>query len=451
MFLYINIINAYDLTDKDLSIVKKITVALEKSIKKKWENYRSKIITQLELYRLKKFSNNDKLYSIVGWVIDSLKKWKVQMINSFEGWKLYKTPWGSFFIAELNGTFHEMGRQYGMLLKKELHDFYKESVIDFLIWEKKITYEELVIYWKNNYNELPQIFRDYLDWMSETSGLDKDKTYIMSANLVSIVYADLWCSSLSAWWDYTTDWKTVTWRNLDLPGEALKQFSKYFNIVIWNPVNHPASVAHIDFVGGLFYQTAINNKGIFLELQNWENADTSSFTGRINTNNILLESLFRNTTSNEVDKWFNTVLPEVGLIMNGSFPDHTTIYEWSTFRVAPRTASGLVSASNDFIDPSWKDYKINFFDKSNEWIWYTVTRRENLLNLGEANKWKITPQKMMEIFDKTIPNSWASFPEDWQIKTIYSIVVQPSELKIWLKVNKYSAWEEIDLIKYFNK
>jgi hypothetical protein len=153
---------------------------------------------------------------------------------------------------------------------------------------------------------------------------------------------------------------------LDLPGEALRRFSKYFNIVIWNPVNYPTSVAHIDFVGGLFYQTAINNKGIFLELQNGENADTLGYNDRINTNNLLLESLFRNTTSDEVDKWFKTILPEVGLIMNGSFPDHATIYEWSTFRVAPRTASGLVSASNDFIDPSWKDYKINFFDKSNE-------------------------------------------------------------------------------------
>lgn len=34
-------------------------------------------------------------------------------------------------------------------------------------------------------------------------------------------------------------------------------------------------------------------------------------------------------------------------------------------------------------------------------------------------------------------------------KTIYSVVVQPAELKLWLMVRGYSGWEEIDLKKNF--
>ncbi len=371
-----------------------------------------------------------------------------QPLDSFEGGSLYKSPSGSFYIAELHGTFHQMGRQYGLLLKQQIGEFYQESVVDFLIGEQGITYDELVAAGRLYYNDFSQMFRDYLDGMAETNGLTPDQTYILSEALLNIAFSG--CSSLSAWGDYTPDHHTVTGRNLDLPFENLRRFSKYMSIVVWNPTDYPASVANIDYIGGLFYQTSINNKGIFLELQNGENSDTLHPSGRENANNLLLESLFRNIRSEEVDRWFNTTLPDCGLIMNGSFPTHATIYEWSTFRCAARNSEGLISATNDYIDPSWHNYPIVFFDTTTEGIGYTCTRRMNLIKLGEKYKGEITPQKMMQIFDQTIPEGGATFPEGGLVKTIYSVVAQPSELKIWLKVREYSGWEEIDLKNYFN-
>jgi len=370
-----------------------------------------------------------------------------QPVDPFEGGKLYQSPSGSFYIAELHGTFHQMGRQYGLLLKQQIGEFYQESVVDFLIGEQGISYDELVVAGRLYYNDFSQMFRDYLDGMAETNGLTPDQTYILSEALLNIAFSG--CSSLSAWGDYTPDGYTVTGRNLDLPFENLRRFSKYMSIVVWNPSDYPASVANIDYIGGLFYQTSINSKGIFLELQNGENCDTLHPSGRENANNLLLESLFRNIRSEEVDRWFNTILPDAGLIMNGSFPTHATIYEWATFRCAARNSEGLISATNDFIDPSWHNYPIVFFDTTTEGIGYTCTRRMNLMTLGEKYKGEITPQKMMQIFDQTIPEGGATFPEGGLIKTIYSVVAQPSELKIWLKVREYSGWEEIDLKNYF--
>jgi hypothetical protein len=322
-------------------------------------------------------------------------------VNTFEGGKLFKSPSGSFYIAQLKGTFHQMGRQYGLLLKQPLGDFYKEAIVDFLIGEKGIKYEDLVTSGRNYYNAFPQIFKDYLDGIAETSGLTSDQTYIMSASFLMIYSTG--CSSLSAWGDYTSDHSVVAGRNLDLVSANLRLFSKYFHIVVWNPTGYPASVANIDFIGSVFYQTSFNNKGIFLELQNGQASDTTTVMARENTNNILLESLFSNISSDEVDRWFNTTLPQAGLIMNASFPDHATIYEWATYRVVLRQAQGLISASNDFIDPSWHNYPIIFSDSTNQGIGYTYTRRTNLIKLGELNKGNITPQKMMEIFDLTIP------------------------------------------------
>jgi len=369
--------------------------------------------------------------------------------DDHEGGRLSTSPSGSFYVAELSGTFHQMGRQYGLLLGHQLAEFYQVSVADFLVGEIGVPPDDLAAAGSAYYGELPQIFKDYLDGMAETSGLTVEQTHIMAGSLPALLEGG-GCSSISAWGDYTTDGKVLTGRNLDLPTENLRRFSRYMHVVVWNPTGYPASVASVDYIGGVFYQTAINSRGIFLELQNGENADTSLVEGRQNSNNILLESLFLNALDTEVDKWFETHLPECGLIMNGSFPDHATIYEWATFRVAPRNADGLLSASNDFIDPSWTSPPINFFDESNEGIGYTCTRRNNLLALGEAGKGGIDPPKMMEIMDTTLPDGGATFPEGGLIKTLYSVVAQPSERKIWLKVRGYSGWEEIDLNGYFH-
>jgi len=48
-----------------------------------------------------------------------------------------------------------------------------------------------------------------------------------------------------------------------------------------------------------------------------------------------------------------------------------------------------------------------------------------------------------------LPSVGATFPEEGVLRTIYSVVVKPDELKMWLNVREYSGWEEIDLKPYF--
>jgi len=372
----------------------------------------------------------------------------VQGLDPLEGGVLHTSPSGAFRIAELHGTFHQMGRQYGLLLQEPIQAFYHEAVTEFLIGEKGIPIEDLVGSARARYDEFPPLFRDFLDGAAETNGIGKDSTYVLSCAL-PMIFAGGGCSSLSAWGGHTPDGSAVTGRNLDLPSEALRRFAKAFHVTVWNPIGFPASVASIDLLGGLFYQTAINSKGIFLELQNGQASDPQVPPGRENTNDALLMSLFLHTTPVEVDRWFHTNLPQAGLIMNATFPDHATIYEWATFRVAARSAEGLISATNDFIDPAWQGYPVTFFDTATEGLGYTVTRRTNLLALGEAAPGGIGPERMMEIFDTSIPEGGATFPEGGPVKTIYSVVAKPAELTIWLKVREVSDWEEIDLRPFF--
>jgi hypothetical protein len=73
-------------------------------------------------------------------------------IGSYEGGMLYQSPLCAFYIAELNGTFYEMGRQYGYLLKDEINDFYQTAYVDFLMGQRGEAYEDLAAFGQAYYS-----------------------------------------------------------------------------------------------------------------------------------------------------------------------------------------------------------------------------------------------------------------------------------------------------------
>ncbi|MCX5797588.1 MAG: C45 family autoproteolytic acyltransferase/hydrolase [Elusimicrobia bacterium] len=357
------------------------------------------------------------------------------------------SPRGKFYIAELHGNFRQMGRQYGNLLGEQIQAFYREVYDEGILKMPKANFAELAQSGEAYYASMPQMFKEFVDGVAETNGLNAEKTRIQTATVLILAMSG--CSSLSAWGDYTGGGPLVVGRNLDLASKSLGKYAKYWNVLIWNPEGYGHSVAHIDYVGGLFYQTAFNSKGIFLELQNGQASDKETPKDRENTNHALLASLFSASSMADMENFFQTTRPQAGLIMNASSPEKSVIYEWATFRTVRREGPGLISASNDFLDPSWKEYKVPYFNKKNEGVGQTYTRRTNLLDLGRKSKGKMTPQAMMRIFDTPIPQGGATFPDDGVVRSIYQVVAVPAELKMWLKVRGYSEWEEIDLKKYF--
>src|SRR3989339_594104 len=369
-------------------------------------------------------------------------------IASYENAKLYLSANQKFYIAELHGSFRLMGQQYGSMMKEQIKKFYDDAVSNYLMKEKKIKYDLIKSAGNGYYNTLPQMYKDFVDGIGETNGLNKEQTNIVAA--LPILLAMSGCSSLSAWGEYTGGGPLVVGRNWDLPTH-MTRFSKYLTVVVFNPDGSGNSIANIDFAGSFFYQTAMNNKGIFLELQNGQGSDTTICGDRSNANHALFNFLLNSSSIQEIDALFKSTLPGGGIIMNASSPSETYIYEWGTSRLARRNGKGLISASNDFIDPSWAKNKMPVYNQTNEGIGKTYTRRTNLLARGAENKGKITPDVMKKIFDTTIPNNGATFPDDGLLRTVYQVVAVPTQQKIWLKARGYSDWEEIDLTKYFSK
>ena len=252
---------------------------------------------------------------------------------------------------------------------------------------------------------------------------------------------------MDAWDSYSKDGTVVVGRNWDTRRGVFDGYSKYLTIVVYNPVG-ANSVAEINYVGCLGFQSGMNNAGIFLDLQNGQLSDPEIYAERTPGAFLLFDFLLNSTTLNQVDTLLKTTQPNMGLIINGANATTATVYEWSTYETKTRTATdGLISSSNHFLNSSWANLPIVADGVSGA---FTKERQINLMNLGELNKGSIDATKMMEIFDTTIPNGGATFPDDSIYETYYQIVAVPSELTLWLKAPGYSGWEKIALTPLLN-
>lgn len=369
-----------------------------------------------------------------------------KFVAAFEGGKLFMA--GHIPLVELRGTFRQMGRQYGHLLSHKMKKLYHEGFELYLAGKKGAKRKDVLDMAETMFNSNPRYIREFYAGMAETSGLTLEEHKIVSGVVMGYIVS-AGCSGLGVWGDYTENGKLVFGRNWDLPAKDLVSLAPYFNVVVFNPVGTSNSVADFSYAGMVFFQTSINDGGIFLELQNGQMCDPKTFERY--TNSQLLSLMFDYSTLASVRAGLESIRSGSGIIMNVADADAAYSYEMATFDTKCRQddAAGFIANSNHYIDPSWKGMP-EF--KTGEKYGCTLERRCNLFDRAKQWRGGFTPAKMMELFDTTIPNGGPTFPETGSLRTIYQVVVSPGELKVWLKLRGFSKkWQEIDLIPHFVK
>lgn len=372
---------------------------------------------------------------------------KTVLISEFEGGKLYKA--GALNIPVMKGSFFEMGRQYGGLLKKELNEFYDLAVTKTLIGKKLATYKELLDMSKSALESNPTYVKEWVRGMSQTSGLGLEKQIIVSEALGAIIMRPGGaCSGLVAWKDYTRGGSTVAGRNWDLGTFVLVPYQKFLTVNVFNPTGFGNGVADINYIGSIMWQSGMNSKGVFYDLQNGGMSDPYSAKNRLNSNSALMSMLLDSSTIEQADAFFNATRAQGGLIINVADAKKGYCYEWGTsdYRRRVDDEKGFLAASNDYIDPTWTVTRELPGGKASG---FTKERRINLASMAKKNKGRIDANKMMEIFDKTIPEGGPSFYKASGLKTYYTIVAVPKDLKMWLNVRNLQGWTEINLKPLF--
>jgi len=366
--------------------------------------------------------------------------------------KLYKA--GKINVVVLEGTYEEMGRQYGALLKDELNANY-QGIIEALKKIPGITFEEIQESGNMIYGTSPEKYQKIINGLAETSGLGLKKAkflfsqedYVFKGLLAMVkgenISGSSHCSGIAAWGDYTGGKALVFGRNYDL-GPVNHEYAA---LIVYNPIDGSLPTASFTYAGSVYVTSGMNRNGLFLELNNGSTSDKGDFTGlRTLAPVSLFNFLEQSKNLSELDTFFNTVLPDLSYIINAADKDYSYSYEWPTTGAKKRNPDkkGLMVATNIFFDPSWgkQNYDVA---KDPDFI---VKRRDNLVSLAEKYKGKLDPEKMMEVIAVPLEKGGAFRAPNL---TSYQLVAEPESLKMWLRIPEYQDWVEVDLAQFFNK
>lgn len=366
---------------------------------------------------------------------------EIKKVSEYEGGKFMKV--GNLNVVVLRGSYEEMGRQQGKLLKKELQELYQVAILDTYVKEVGMRIEDINAAAKKIFALYPKRFQDIIYGMSKTSGLSLEQLIALDQIYVlpKLSGTDVHCSAIAAWADYTAGKALVFGRNFDYP-EYFKKFNPYLTVIVYHPDDgEPTAV--IGYPGGVSAMHGINKQGLFVALN-----DGTTSGGKNTVDNrivpLLFPAAFLFDSSNiaQLDAAINTIRCSVAMIINVADTDSAFAYECSTDNTIKRLQDkpGLLVETNNFLAPAWKMEPV----EGGEWL--SFTRYKNLIGLADKYKGKFNAGLMMEVLDTPIDKGGATRRE-WAVQ---QIVVVPAELKVWIKALGRAGWQELDLKDLFN-
>jgi len=357
--------------------------------------------------------------------------------------KVYKK--GKINILELSGNYRQMGREYGRLFKDNLKAFYDVIINEHFIKELDLTYELIKEITGVLHNLYPKRFKEIFSGMAETSGMDLEKIIILDHAFVIhfVIEEDVTgCSAIACWKEYTGGGPLVFGRNFDYP-ELYKKFGDFVTLLVIKPDDGSIPTASFGHTGQISVNTAMNRSGIFLA--NNEAVASGGTTFRPDISHALMNELaflLDCSDMNSFDAAIRKTQSNGPVIANMADKEAAYSYEWPPFGVRCRKADrdGLLVSTNHYIDPSW-GIPEPISDVSER----TLTRRKNLLKLGEKYKGNFNREIMKNILDMPIAEGGATHLD----KTIYQVVAVPEDLTLDIKIPDFQDWVKVDLKAYF--
>jgi hypothetical protein len=372
-------------------------------------------------------------------------------VSSFEGGTLYKTKDGKYDVLDLHGTYREMGRQYGYLMKDEMQAMYNETKADLVrrgMSEPKQFSESNKIY-----QIYPQRFKEIIIGMSETSGLTLDEQIAYNGAIGNLFNAFFFqatpgdpaigCSGSAFWSDYSKDGKLYFGRNWDASQDLMAPYVKYLTLAVYHPEGGGNTVANLEFAGAVYTETAMNDKGIFIELNNGGQSDPKSYPERLVAVAALLEFAFDYSTIPEIESSFETTRASDAYLVQVADSSSAYSFEWATFGVHKRSenVSGLLVAYNSFVPPYPENWAVNPEPTLD-------VRRANLLALANSPEYKgrMDVEKYKEFLSVRIEDGGALTSG-----TNFQVIAVPADSLMWIRGIGYSDWSEVDLKPLFEQ
>ena len=371
--------------------------------------------------------------------LSGLNKPALQPVSAFENGQRYKA--GPYDVVVLSGSYREMGRQYGNLMKDELRSVY--NIVTGNTAKQGATIEQVREMAKQATVLQPKRMKEIYAGIAETSGLTEEDVQVLYYGAVFYLYGPPACSFLATWGDYTADESVVVSRNWDLP-DAVSVFDPYYVLVVYKPTDGSNGVATFG-PAGMRPETLMNSAGLFVA----DNNGAASGGSLIYDNRPdLISEFFRfmldYSTTKELDAAIQTTRPNLAWIVNAAGPDMAYSYEETVYDVKRREGAGMIAATNHFIDPSW--HLAGTPDANSQ------TRYSNLLNQAGQSKGSIDAATMMQIRNVLLQNGGATFLhydlDGNKYSTDHQVVFVPKTRTLHMKVVDRD-WQKVDLKTLF--
>jgi hypothetical protein len=391
---------------------------------------------------------------------------------------------GNISVIRLEGTYREMGRQYGRLMGKDIAKMYDTVVASigqpgFIIG---ITSEsQLVNYSMGQYRYYPQQYREIVEGISESSGVPVSHIVVIDQLVPDyITYAKMeltpeqikaiisgnqdpilgntsaspgtdHCSSITVWGNYTGGGPLVMGRNFDF-GQSYRNFNPYLTVVVYNPTDGSVPTAVIGWPGSVGGIEAFNRAGLVMETN-----DNSRVTepnnqihiDRIPINFLVLGLVMDSSTFDQFDAAMESARFGYPLLANFATPAEGYTYEIGTQDVVRRgdTNYGMQVIANFPLAPYWNESP-NLTDLETG---ISQSRRANLMNLGEKYKGSINTTVMEKVLDTQYTEGGATFGSGslGSSVTVYQFIYVPATRTLTLKAPTYDTWTTVELAPLF--
>jgi hypothetical protein len=363
---------------------------------------------------------------------------RLTQVAIFENGTRYQA--GSYPVVVLSGSYREMGRQYGALMKNELQAEYSWLIAN--LTGRGYNLETL----RNDARQMtalqPKRMKELTAGMAETTNLtEEDLELLYEGPIFFIALKKLTpgCSFLAAWGDYTRDGSVVLSRNYDLP-DLLADFNQYYTLAVYNPTDGSNGVATFGPAGSR-PETLMNSAGLFIADDNAAaSAGEVSIAGRPDLISEFFRLMLDYSDMEGLDAGIGSLRPDVGWIVNAGSSERAYSYEETTYDTKRREGDGVIAAANHFVDPSWR-----LGAPSPE---HSTTRYNNLISLAEKHRGAIDGEEMVTIRDVLLKDGGATFRHDllegYPYSSTHQVTFVPKSRTLWIKVVDRD-WQKVEL------
>ena len=366
----------------------------------------------------------------------------VEPVATFEGGQRFAA--GDYPVIVLSGSYRQMGRQYGGLMKTELNEEYA-FLLDTLV-KRGYTQQQVRESGRDIPAFYPQRIKEIFLGMSETSGLTPDDIAVLYYGAIFQLMATppvpASCSYLATWGNYTTDGSVIVSRNWDLD-DSVTPYTKWYVLAVYRPTDGSNSIATWS-PAGMRPETFMNSKGLFIADDNSGLNDAAPET-RPEFITEYFRFMLDYSDLKGLDAGIRGANTDVAWIVDVAGPDGASVYEKMTNKTRQRGGEGVIAAANHFVDPAWN------LSAPPE---HSLSRYNNLLRQAGEAKGSIDAQKMMQIRDVCLENGGAKFCHSELFGNKYSsnhqVVFMPKTKTLWMKTMD-KDWQKVELGPLFGR